>query len=114
MVKWSCASALCFNNYKTRDSKGQALKFYRLPRAEDVQRSYKVLFHTTGMNWKNGHICSAHWSNGRENSEHLPDIIVPEDQYNKLLNKCTTAKSSLDSYKNPSEKLKLRYKNAKR
>jgi hypothetical protein len=114
MVKWSCASVLCFNNYASKDSSGQLLKFYRLPRLESVQKIYMKLFMTSGMNWENGHICGDHWSKERENSNVLPDIIIPENQYEKICEKHTLAKKTFDSYKNPNEKLKLRYKTAKR
>ena len=43
------------------------------------------LFKTSGMNWQKGNICSAHWSrNTKDNTDHLPDIIVPPDQLEKL------------------------------
>ena len=66
------------------------------------------------MNWGKGHICGAHWSKPRENATHLPDIIVPDDQYGKICEKHTLAKQTFESYKNPNDKLKLRYKTAKR
>ena len=114
MVKWSCASALCFNNYQSKDSNGAPILYYRLPRTDEIKRSYMRLFQTTGMNWKHGHICAAHWSKGRENASHLPDIIIPTDQYEKILDKYNTAKRTLGLYKTPNENLKLRYKKVKR
>ena len=37
------------------------------------------------MNWKKGHICSAHWSKGyREDTSDLSDIQVQADQLLKL------------------------------
>ena len=50
MVKWYCASALCFNNFKSKDSNGLFIKYYRLPRSEIVQKIYMRLFKTSGMN----------------------------------------------------------------
>ena len=44
----------------------------------------------------------------------LPDIIVPDDQYDKICEKHTLAKKTFESHKNPNYKLKLRYKTAKR
>ena len=79
MVNWSRASALCSNNYKSKDANRQLLKYYRLPRSESIQKVYMELFMTSGMNWGKGHICGAHWSKPRENSTDLPDIIVPDD-----------------------------------
>ena len=114
MVNWSCASALCFNNYQSKDANGQLLKYYHLPRSESIQKVYMKLFKTSGMNWGKGHICGAHWSKPRENATHLPDIIVPDDQYDKICEKHTLAKKTFESYKNPNDKLKLRYKTAKR
>ena len=72
------------------------------------------LFTTSGMDWGKGHICGAHWGKPRENSTDLPDIIVPDDQYDKICEKHTLAKNTFKSYKNPNYKFKLRYKTAKR
>ena len=107
MVKWYCASALCFNNFKSKDSNGLFIKYYRLPRSESVQKIYMRLFKTSGMNWEKGHICRAHWSKKeRENLNDLPDIIIPDDLYEKICKKHSLAKIKLDSYKNPSDMLK--------
>ena len=107
MVKWYCASALCFNNFKSKDSNGLFIKYYRLPRSESVQKIYMKLFKTSGMNWEKGHIYGAHWSKKeRENPNDLPDIIIPDDQYEKICKKHSLAKKKLDSYKNPSDMLK--------
>ena len=59
MVKWYCASALCFNNFKSKDSNGLFIKHYRLPRSESVQKIYMRLFKTSGMNWEKGHMWSS-------------------------------------------------------
>ena len=84
MVKWSCSSSLCFNNVKSIEKDGNPFTFYRLPRLEILQGKYSKILKTEGMNWKEGHICGAHWSKGyRESTLHLPDIPVPEDQLKK-------------------------------
>ena len=115
MVKWFCASALCFHNYKSKDVNGEPLKFYRLPREEPIQAEYRKIFQTSGINWSQGHICAAHWSNNvRKNTSDLPDIAIPSDQYAKICEKYNTAKSLLETYKNPNDKLKQRFKKAKR
>ena len=73
MVKWFCSSCLCFNNHNSRDTLGQPIKFYRLPRDPEIQRADQSVLKTTGINWKNGHICSAHWSQGeRKDTSDLP------------------------------------------
>ena len=114
MVKWFCTSALCFNNYRSKDSNGQSLKFYRLPRDKNVQLEYSKIFHTKSINWTQGHICVAHWSTNRENSADLPDIIIPENQYEIICEKYTKAKRTFELYKSPSNKLRNQLKNAKR
>ena len=90
------------------------LKFYRLPRDKNVQLEYSKIFHTKSINWTQGHICVAHWSINRENSADLPDIIIPENQYEIICEKCTKAKRTFELYKSPSNKLRNQLKNAKR
>ena len=51
MVKWFCCSALCFNNYKSRDSNGETLKYYRLPREERIQAEYCKIIQISVVNW---------------------------------------------------------------
>ena len=52
MVNWFCSSALCFNNYKSKASNGNKLKYYRLPRENsEIQSQYKIIFRTDGFNW---------------------------------------------------------------
>ena len=118
MVKWSCSSSLCFNNYTTRNKNNELLKYYRLPRAPELQSLYMKIFKTDGMNWTKGHICEAHWSSGfRKDTDDLPDIAVPKDQLNKLEQKYIAtyvkAKKILTSAKTQSVKQKLCYKRAK-
>ena len=81
IVKWSCCSALRFNNHRTTDTSGNKLKFYRLPRSTELQREYSRILQTTGINWNSAYICSQHWSKGfRENVEDLPDVPAHESQ----------------------------------
>ena len=63
MVNWFCSSALCFNNYKSKDSNGDNLKYYRIPRENsEIQSQYKIIFRTILFNWNDGHIRAAHWN----------------------------------------------------
>ena len=50
MVKWFCSSALCFNNYTSRNSNGETLEYYRLPREERIKTEYCKIFQTNGVN----------------------------------------------------------------
>ena len=85
MVKWSCCSALFFNNHRTTDTSGNKLKFYRLPRVTELQREYSRILQTTGINWNLAYICSQHRSKGfRENVEDLPDVPAHESQIARL------------------------------
>ena len=84
-VKWSCSSALCFNDFTSKDCSEKPLKYYSLPREESLQSKYRKIFRTDGMNWNKGHICFAHWSHGeRKNINNLPDISIPADQLEKI------------------------------
>ena len=81
MGKWYCSSSLCFNNFNSKCKNGLPMKYYRLPRSVEIQAEYRNILKTTSINWKSGHICAAHWSNGvRSNTNDLPDIPVPDDQ----------------------------------
>ena len=85
-----CSSALCFNNYKSKDSNGDKLK-YRLPRENsEIQSQNKIIFRTYGFklesDWNDGHICAAHSGTGERNVHDLPDIPIPEDQFEKIKN----------------------------
>ena len=45
MVNWLSSSALCFNNYKSKDSNGEKLKYYCLPRENpEIQSQYNIPF----------------------------------------------------------------------
>ena len=37
-------------------------------------KEYDAFFKTDGVKWDSAFICSRHWSKGRENSKHLPDV----------------------------------------
>ena len=83
-----------------------------MPREEPIQAEYRKIFHTSGINWSQGHICAAHWSNNvRKNTS---DIAILSDQYAKICEKYNTAKSLLETYKNPNDRLKQRFKKYKR
>ena len=80
MVKWLNLSALCFNNFTSRDCNRWPLTYYRLPREESMQSKYRKIFRTDGMNWNEGHICSAYWSHGeRESINDLPESPISAD-----------------------------------
>ena len=95
MVKWFCCSAFCNNNFLTRNSKGEPIKFYRLPRDPKVQFAYTRILQTSVINWYSGHICAEHWNRGcRESvSSDLPDIPVPASQLVTLEKKLNKAKT---------------------
>ena len=85
MVKWSCCSALWFNNHIISNASGNKLKFYCLPRSTELQREYSRILQTTGINWNSAYICSQHWSKGfRENVKDLPDVPAHESQIARL------------------------------
>ena len=109
MVKWFCCSAFCNNDFRTRNSKGEPIKFYRLPR-EKVQVAYTRILQTSGINWHSGHICAEHWSCGcRESvSSDLPDIPVPASQLVTLEKKLNNAKAQLKKKTTKADKLKVR------
>ena len=91
-MKWFCSSSLCYNNVNTKKEDGTKIKYYSLPKNENLQVQYQKILKTKGMNWKNGQICCKHWSSGnREHLNSLPDVVLPPSQYiihkNKY-NKC--------------------------
>ena len=108
-MKWYCSSSLCFNNFRTLDADGKKLTYYRLPRDVNLQSKYIKIFKTSGMNWKKGHICSAHWSKGyREDTSDLPDIPVPADQLLKLKEKLERSKKAYTSSNKTPERTRKR------
>ena len=85
MLNWFCSSALCFNNFTSKDCNG---RYYCLPREESIQSKYRKIFRTDGMNSSKGHICLAHWSHGeRKSINDLPDIPISTDQLQKIQKK---------------------------
>ena len=95
MVKWFCTSALCFNNFTSKDCNGR-------PYEESIQSKYRKIFQTDGINWNKGHICSAPWSHKeRKSINDLPDISIPADQLQKIQEKYEAAKTVLKKYKTP-------------
>ena len=115
MGKSYCSSSLCFNNFNFKSKNGLPMKYYRLPRSVEIQAEYRKILKTAGINWKSGHICAAHWSNGvRSNTNDLPYIAVPEDQLQKIHSKYINAKKVFESSKNPTDKQNRTFKTAKR
>ena len=99
MVKWFGSSALCFNNFTSKDCNGRPLKYYRLPREKSIQSKYRKIFKTDGMNWNKGYTRSAHWNQGEKTSiNDLPDIPIPADQLQKIREKFETGKNILEKY----------------
>ena len=80
-MKWFRSSSLCYNNVNTKKD-GTKIKYYSLPKNENLQIQYLKILKTKGMNWRMGHICCEHWSSGnREHFNSLPDVVVPPSQY---------------------------------
>ena len=94
MVKWFCSSALCYNNFVSKDGNGRPLKYYRLPREENLQPQYRKIFRTDGMNWNKGHTCPAYWSHGERKS--INDTLIPADQLQKIPEKFETTNNILE------------------
>ena len=112
-MKWYCSSALCSNNFSTRDSHGNPIKYYRLPREESIQNDYRKIFKTDGFNWQNGHICAEHWSTGeRQTSSHLPDVPVPQEHLEKLKLKYERSKLKSPSSSTSKVNAKRKYDSA--
>lgn len=81
MVNWFCGAALCFNNFRTKTTNGERIKFYRLPKDVSIQKEYIRVLNTKGMNFRNGHICCEHFSSGiRELCTDIPNIAAPPSQ----------------------------------
>ena len=59
-----------------------------------------------GFNRNDKHTCPANWSTwDRKNVYDLPDILIPEDQFEKIKQKHITAKDIKNKYKNPTQKI---------
>ena len=71
---WNCFVAGCTSIYTTKIS---GLKYYRIPK-KTRQGVWRIL-KTDGVKWDSAFICSRHWSKGRENSKHLPDVRTPDN-----------------------------------
>ena len=102
MVKWSCASPLCFNNFRTRSDKGEGINKYRLPRDKSIIEAYKRILRTNVLNVEYGYICAEHWSKGyRTDTKDLPDVPVPKSQVNVITKKYNLAKERFRQLKIP-------------
>ena len=114
MPHWSCSSALCFNNFTTRDDNGNPLKYYKLPTDSETQAEYVRFFKTTGFNWEAGYICAAHWSGGeREDPKDLPDVLLPSGHLELLKTKYERASGYVKVAKDPTSDQKLALKRAR-
>ena len=85
MVNWELLLCIMYQQHRTVLPDGSKVKYYRLPRDKSIQQQYTTILKTTGINFKNGHICSQHWKKGfKESTADLPDICVPLTQLSKL------------------------------
>ena len=75
---------------------------------KEIQRQYKKLLKTEGANMNKGHIC-CEVDGVRRNSDHLPEIIVPQTQIAKFKTKIASATENLKGCPN-SAKFKLSLK----
>ena len=77
MVKCFCFSALCFNNFTSKDCNRRPLKYYRLIREVSLQSKHRKIFRIGGMNQNKGDICSAHWGHEETKSiNNLPAYLL--------------------------------------
>ena len=91
------------------------LKFYRLPRDAKIQCEYKKILKTEGINWKSGHICCEHWSEGMEKDNNdLPNLTVPSTQIPIIEKIYQKAKERYGKLKLPTNTDKLKLKELKR
>ena len=115
MPHWSCSSSLCHNNYSTLDKNGAPIKKYKLPSDPQTREAYLRFFKNESFDWDNGFICAAHWSSGqRLTSNHLPDVLVSEQQFANLELKHARAKKIFQAAKTPSSKQRMQYQNSKK
>ena len=114
MPHWYCSSALCFNNFNTRDDNGNPVKYYKLPADRETQAEYIRFFKTTGFNWEAGYICAAHWSGGqREDPKDLPDVLLPPGHLELLKIKYERADAYVNASKKPTSEQRLALKRAR-
>ena len=103
MTGWSCSAALCFNSH--RSAKKTGVSYFRLPRNPEVQKEYKKILKTDGVNWRYGYICNEHWSSGdKMDSNSLPDIACPPSQVPLFEKKLKNLKKKIHNSANPSVK----------
>ena len=83
MVIWFCSSALCLNNYKSKDSNGEKLKYCFPKENSEIQWQYRIIFRTDGFHWDDGHMCCLleYWVKKKHD---MPDIPIPKDQFEKI------------------------------
>ena len=87
---WNCFVAGCTSNYT---SKIPGLSYYRVPK--QLIKQYDAFFKTDDVKWDTACICSLHWSRGRKNSKHLPDVRIPAF-WNASINKKENKRMSPD------------------
>ena len=115
MVNWSCCSAFCFNNHRTKTPTGEGVKYYKLPKDIALQNEYKRILKTDGINFSSGYICCEHWSTGeRQNTSVLPDVVVPKSQLEILRSKVEKLQNRLSKMATPSENDRNNLKNLQR
>ena len=110
MVRW-----FCFNNHSSLDDNGKPIKFYRLPRNPEIQAEYRKNLKTSGINWKDGHICAEHWKSGlRKDTNDLPNVAVPSSQIERHRIKYENALRIANSATNVSAKQRETLKKVKK
>ena len=91
------------------------IKFYRLSRNPQVQGEYRKILKASGFNWRNGHICAAHWKNGvRKNTNDLPTFAVPSSQVGRHRIKYKNALKAVNAATNASTKQRKTLKKVKK
>ena len=115
MPHWSCSSVLCYNNYATVSESGAKMGKYKLPSDPETQAAYMRIFRTTEtFDWEKGYICAGHWTSGvRENSKHLPDLVLAPGQFDLIQKKYERAKLTFTKASKPSSVQRNTYNMAK-
>ena len=81
-----------------------------MPSDPQTREAYLRFFKNESFDWDNGFICAAHWSSGqRLTSNHLPDVLVSEQQFANLELKHARAKKIFQAAKTPSLKQRMAY-----